>query len=113
MRRPIWLAPLLAVGLAAAPLCARLCEVHCDVRAEHCHEAAPQAPKGCPDKTHGADTPSLAAGKIALPATNTMDSQVSPLPAIVAFAEPRFRTLPAAASSLPRPDLVAPSILRL
>lgn len=113
MRRSIWLAPLLAAGLAAAPLCARLCEVHCDVRAEHCHETTPQAPRGCPEKTHGADAPSLAAGKIGTAAAGAPAGAVSAPPAIVAFAEPQSRTLPTAASSRPRPDLAAPSILRL
>ncbi|HEV2064676.1 MAG TPA: hypothetical protein VGS00_09035 [Thermoanaerobaculia bacterium] len=112
MRRSTWLAPLLAIGLAAAPLCARLCEIRCDARAEHCHEATPQAPKGCPEKTHGADAPSLAAAKLSTHVTDAAVGLISAPPLVVAFAEPRFQSL-AAASLPPRPDLFAPSALRL
>ncbi|MGH9363765.1 MAG: hypothetical protein ACRD1B_00670 [Thermoanaerobaculia bacterium] len=113
MRRSTWLATLLAVGLAAVPLCARLCEIRCDARSEHCHETAPQAPKGCPEKTHGADAPSLAAAKRATPAPIAVAGPASAPPVIVAFAEPQFRILPAATSSPPRLDLASPSVLRL
>lgn len=113
MRRPTWFAPLFAIVLAATPLCARLCEIRCDARSEHCHEATPQAPKGCPEKTHGADAPSLAAAKLATPAPNAVAGPVFAPPVIVAFADPQFRIVPAAASSPPRLDLVSPSVLRL
>lgn len=109
----MWFATLLAAGLAAAPLLARLCEIRCGTRAEHCHEATPQAPKGCPEKTHGAEAPSLAATKLTTPATDAAIGPAVAQPAIVPFAEPRFGILPAVASTPPGRDSVAPSVLRL
>ena len=65
MRRILWLAPLFAASLAAAPLLARFCEVRCAARVSHCHEEAPKGSGGCPEKSHRTEAPSLAAAKIA------------------------------------------------
>ena len=64
MWRKTWLAPAFALALAAVPVLARLCEIHCEARASHCHEAAPAQGGGCPERAHRSETPSVAAGKI-------------------------------------------------
>jgi hypothetical protein len=63
MHRHARLALVVALCLGASPLAARLCEVACAARTEHCHEAKGSSPTGCPEKNHRTEAPSLAAGK--------------------------------------------------
>lgn len=113
MRRLLWLAPVLAVALAAVPVLARVCEVRCAARVTHCHEEAPKAPGSCPEKSHRTEAPSLAAAKIAPVASGDVS-------ALVAAAAGPFvpqTSTPRALSRIPRdlihPDTASPRVLRV
>ena len=112
MRRPAGPALLAAALLAATPVVARLCEAHCQAAASHCHEApeSGKGPNGCPDKSHGAETASLSAGKAALPSGAALaGSALARLAPLTGFSG---RT-PTALDSFCFHDLAPPPRLRL